>query len=157
MRMIIIKVAWSWRRGRGGLGGCVASGRSGVEKDDRLKSLSKRTSMLLQQTYLPGSSHSPSENMNSKLTREGVSLHLTHEQVLVFLAQREEAANIRRDRLKERGVHTPLTIVNINLSSYRFYYRSPAAERHQPRCTNFDPATDVGNKWIIIKFVDWWM
>lgn len=65
--------------------------------------------------------------------------------------------NQKKKGLNGRGILTSLAIVNIHLSSHRFYYRSPAAECHQTRSTNFDPAVVVGNKWIIINSIDWWM
>lgn len=67
----------------------------------------------------------------------------------------EKVFSLKKNSSKGRGIRTSLAVINIHLSSHRFYYRSPAAERHQPRCTNFDPTVDVGNKWIIIDSVDW--
>lgn len=78
----------------------------------------------------------------------------------MFLARGEggeEVFNMKKDISKGRVISTSLAVVNIDLSSHRLYYRSPAAERHQPRCTNFDPAVDIGNKWVIIDSVDGWM
>lgn len=101
--MIPIKAAWSWKGGRGQV---IANERSEAEKEDRMKSLYKRTSILWQQTYLPGSSHTPSENMKSKLTGKEFSPLMSHEQVLVFLAQGwGKSLQSEKDQVESKG-HT---------------------------------------------------
>lgn len=139
--MIIVKGA---RSPRGGAQ-VIASEWSEVEKEDRWNCLYKRTSMLWQQTYLAGSSHTPSENMKPNLTGKQVSLLLSHEQVLMFQAQGGGIIvfNLKKNRLKGRGIRTSLAVVNIHPGSHRFYYWSPAAKRHQPRSTNYDPVQNI--------------